>query len=121
MQPFVIDLGLVEEIWHGIERHGDARLQEEKDRARDVFVRIVGKASGEWVQLNPTTTIPVSPEQLARISLDMVRELLAFVTASCRFFDTLKSYRPLTEDEKRIGMVLMRLLAEVQAVVPTNE
>lgn len=123
MHEYMIDLRLVREVWQNIESHDDVRLREKK---REIHIKckdLLDKSSHEATQLSSTAAdqaAALPQPQLAERSLQVVLDVLVFVSGACNFYDTVKAYHPLTQEEQEIGNKLALLTKQVQAIVPAG-
>src|SRR4051794_31290402 len=109
MHELLIDLSLVKQVWQNIEQIEDAGLKEARNQIRTSCAGLLQKALSESDGLSPAALAEISalpPQQLAEHSLKVVVDVLAFVKSACHFYELVRSYQPLTEEEKHVGEAL---------------
>jgi hypothetical protein len=123
MHELLIDLQLVKRVWQDIEAHDDVRLAERKNEIRTNCKELLDKCLAEGTQpsLADVAAAAALPQaQLAEQSSQVMFDVLAFVGSACSFYDGVRGYRPLTQEEQEIGKLLALLTKQVQTIVPTS-
>lgn len=116
MHEFLIDLGLVKKVWQKIEKIDDPRLVEKKaacTRCGTLLNKAFSSSAPPSLAAIAETSA-LSQRELAEQSLQVISDVLAFVKSACELYDLVRSFRPLTEEEKDIGKALASLLSQVQ-------
>jgi hypothetical protein len=125
---YLIDFGVVEEIMSRVGAVADPRIKTESADVMSSYQRIKARCIGpssskeqkedsaplfDWKQL--------SREELVALSQEVCDDICQFVQLTMTFYAALKSYRPLTHEEREQGKKLTNLLVALQKFIPTTK
>jgi hypothetical protein len=123
----LIDYRLVEEIMSGVEAMADPRLQAERARISSTYQRIKARCVGTSVSMEQREEsgpyydwTQLSPKDLVALSQEAFGDICEFGQLTMAFYATLRSYRPLTAEEREQGKKLSTLLVGLHQFIPTS-
>jgi len=112
-----IDLSAVDRILAAIDAIDEPRVAEAKEKMLDRQTQIWDRVLEAGVQLGIGRRAPETKEEKDRISewyAAGIRVLIDFIRDVTAFYAGLKSYRPLTSDEKLVREELFSLVKEIK-------
>ncbi len=119
MSNAIIDLDLINKIQELLLKDGDPVYATARDELSKISSRIKQGLSLHGIESTNLLRefMDKHPALFATIREQMVEDVLKYVTEVCKYYSEMKSYRALTEEEKKIGRQLKSLLKDAQGLL----